>query len=118
MSEDETGLDAVSPETHPARSAEHFRRIISARKAVAHAELELHAAVAAAREVGDSWSVIGAALNTTQEAAAEQFGKAELETKQGDAPDPVEVLESARKASAIVMADAAKGRSRRKGKPS
>jgi hypothetical protein len=41
-------LDAISPNTHPARDAQHFRRIIAARKAVADAEDELRAAVTAA----------------------------------------------------------------------
>jgi hypothetical protein len=68
-------LDALDPSTHPARSAEHFRRIIAARESLVAAEDELHAAVAAARAAGDSWAVIGAALDTTRQAAYQRFGQ-------------------------------------------
>lgn len=69
------GLDTISPATHPARDAQHFRRIIAARAGIADAEAELRAAVAAAREAGDSWAVIGAALDTTRQAAFQRFAK-------------------------------------------
>lgn len=72
---DDTGLDTVDPATTTARNAEHFRRIIAARKGVAEAEAELRAAVAAAREAGDSWNVIGVALDTTRQAAFQRFGR-------------------------------------------
>jgi hypothetical protein len=68
------GLDALDPATTPARDAVHFRRIIAARKSVAAAEDELRQAVAAAREAGESWTVIGAALDTTRQAAYQRFG--------------------------------------------
>jgi len=68
-------LDAISPATHPGRDAATFRRIIAARKQLAEAEAELRAAVAAAREAGDSWAVIGAALDTTRQAAYQRFGQ-------------------------------------------
>ena len=71
---DRTGLDQLDPATHPARDAASFRRIIAARQNLAVAEQELHAAVAAAREAGDSWTVIGAALDTTRQAAQQRFG--------------------------------------------
>jgi hypothetical protein len=58
-----------------AKGAVHFRRIIAARKKVAEAEQELRDAVQAAREAGDSWTVIGAALDTTRQAAFQRFGK-------------------------------------------
>lgn len=70
---DETGLDAVAPES--LRDASHFRRIIKARKGLDAAEQELRDAVAAARKAGDSWTVIGAALGTTKQAASQRFGK-------------------------------------------
>ncbi len=60
-----------------ARDATHFRRIIAARKQIDAADAELRAAVAAARKAGDSWSVIGAALDTTRQAAFQRFGQAE-----------------------------------------
>jgi hypothetical protein len=67
-------LDAITPATHPARDATHVRAIIAARKAVEDAEAQLRATVAAAREAGDSWTVIGAALDTTRQAAFQRFG--------------------------------------------
>lgn len=70
---DDTGLDSVAPES--LRDASHFRRIIAARKGLDAAEQELREAVAAAREAGDSWTVIGAALGTTKQAASQRFGK-------------------------------------------
>ncbi len=68
------GLDTLDPNTTPARDTAHFRRIIAARNGVADAEEELRVAVEAAREAGDSWSVIGAALDTTRQAAYQRFG--------------------------------------------
>jgi len=68
-------LDSITPATHPARDAASFRRIIAARRALAGAEDELRAAVTAAREAGDSWTVIGAALDTTRQAAFQRFGR-------------------------------------------
>jgi hypothetical protein len=71
---DNTGLDDLDVTTHPARDAAHFRRIIAARRNLAAAEQELRDAVRAAREAGDSWTVIGAALDTTRQAAQQRFG--------------------------------------------
>lgn len=70
-----TGLDDVDPESHEARDATHFRRIVAARRRIDEAEHELRAAVQAAREAGDSWTVIGAALDTTRQAAYQRFGR-------------------------------------------
>ncbi len=70
-----SGLDAVGPGTHPARDAAPFRRILAARQRVVDAERELREAVRAARDAGDSWTVIGAALDTTRQAAFQRFGK-------------------------------------------
>ncbi|MDO5635421.1 MAG: hypothetical protein Q4G34_11220 [Micrococcus sp.] len=72
--QDLLGLDQVSPATHPARDAVHFRRILAARTQLAAAERELRDAVDAARAAGDSWTVIGAALDTTRQAAQQRFG--------------------------------------------
>lgn len=71
---DETGLDAVSPATHPAHDAAAFRRIIAARKGIEAAEAELRAAVRSARDAGDSWAIIGAALDVSRQAAYQRFG--------------------------------------------
>lgn len=72
---DSTGLDEISPATHPARDGAGFRRIVAAREAFAQAEQELRDAVAASREAGDSWAVIGAAMGTTRQAAFQRFGR-------------------------------------------
>lgn len=71
---DHTGLDQLDVATHPARDAAHFRRILAARQNLDLAEQELHDAVRAAREAGDSWTIIGAALDTTRQAAQQRFG--------------------------------------------
>ena len=73
---DPTGLDSLDPSQTSARDAVHFRRIIEARRHVAEAEQELRDAVLAARDAGDSWTVIGAALDTTRQAAFQRFGAA------------------------------------------
>ena len=71
---DRTGLDQLTPADHPARDAAYFRRILSARENLAAAEQELRDAVRAARDSGDSWTLIGAALDTTRQAAQQRFG--------------------------------------------
>lgn len=68
-------LDDLDPATVQARDAVHFRRIIAAKEGVAHAERELHDAVRAAREAGDSWLSIGLALGVTKQAAQKRFGR-------------------------------------------
>ena len=74
-SHDTTGLDNLDPAVHPARDAVNFRRIRAAREHITHAEAELRDAVRAAREAGDSWTVIAAALDTTRQAAQQRFAK-------------------------------------------
>lgn len=69
--------DPFDPATHEARDASHFRRIVQAKNRVEAAELELRDAVAAAREAGDSWVIIGAAMGTTRQGAYQRFGKTE-----------------------------------------
>ena len=71
----EHGLDDLDPATTPARDAVHLRRMIAARTALEDAERELHEAVAAARAAGDSWTIVGAALDTTRQAAQQRFGR-------------------------------------------
>jgi hypothetical protein len=70
----ETGPDSFDPATHEAQDAQHFRRILAARKGLEAAEQELRDAVAAARAAGDSWAVIGAAMDTTRQGAFQRFG--------------------------------------------
>ncbi len=74
-SHDSTGLDDLDPAEHPPRDAVNFRRILAARVHIADAEAELRDAVKAARDAGDSWRVIAAALDTTRQAAQQRFGK-------------------------------------------
>jgi hypothetical protein len=71
----EPGVAALRPAVTPARDAAHFRRIVRARAELAAAEEELREAVRAARDAGDSWTVIGAALETTRQAAQQRFGR-------------------------------------------
>lgn len=71
----DTGLDQLDPATTEARDAAHFRRIVAAKQAVADAHTELRKAVDEAREAGDSWTVIGAALGTSKQNAYQRFGK-------------------------------------------
>ena len=73
--QDESGLDSLDPDVVSFKDAQHFQRIIAARKGIDAAEAELRAAVSAARAAGDSWSVIGAALDTTRQAAFQRFGR-------------------------------------------
>ena len=70
----QTGLETLDPSTMPSRDAVNFREIIAASRRVHDAEAELHAAVARARQAGDSWTVIGAALGVTRQAAQKRFG--------------------------------------------
>lgn len=69
---DRTGMDHLDPSTHPARDAASLRRILAARDGLAAAEEELRDAVRAAREAGDSWTVIrGRARHHAASGAAE-----------------------------------------------
>lgn len=72
---EETGLGELDPGTNPARDAVHFRRIQTARANLSAAEDDLREAVQAARDAGDSWTIIGAALNITRQAAQQRFGR-------------------------------------------
>jgi dihydroxyacetone kinase len=72
---DDSGLEVLNPATTTARDATHFRAIISASEAVEAAESELRAAVREAREAGDSWSVVGAALGISKQAAQQRFAR-------------------------------------------
>ncbi len=71
---DVTGLDQLDPAMSPARDAVHFRLILAARPRIAAAEPEMRDAVGAARDAGDSWTVIASALDTTRQAAQQRFG--------------------------------------------
>ena len=68
-------LDSISPATHPGLDGVPWRRIIAARRSITQAEDELRAAVEEARAAGYSWAAIGAALDTTRQAAFQRFGR-------------------------------------------
>lgn len=70
-----TGLEDLDPAVTPAQDATHFRNIRAARANVEQAEADLRIAVQQSREAGDSWTVIGAALETTRQAAYQRFGR-------------------------------------------
>jgi hypothetical protein len=59
---------------HGPSQCAHFRRILEARENLGAAEQELRDAVRSARDAGDSWTLIGAALDTTRQAAQQRFG--------------------------------------------
>lgn len=69
----EKWLDGLDPTQLDFRDASHVRAIIAAAEALTAAEENLRKAVAEARAVGNSWTVIGAALGTSKQAAHERF---------------------------------------------
>jgi hypothetical protein len=70
---DETGLEDLDLKPGDLRDASHVRDIIAAVEQTRVAEAELRRAVLAAREAGDSWTVIGTALGVTRQAAQKRF---------------------------------------------
>jgi hypothetical protein len=72
---DQAGLDQVDPATHSASDATHFREIAAAAKTLQEDERRLVDAVRRAREAGDSWTIIGAALGMTRQGAYQRFGR-------------------------------------------
>lgn len=73
--DDETGLDDLDPSTTQSRDATFLRRIRAAQADVDSTQAELRRVVAEARDAGESWTVIGAALDTTRQAAYQRFGR-------------------------------------------
>lgn len=69
----EKWLDTLDPTQLDFRDASHLRAITAAAGALTTAEATLRQAVAHARAAGDSWTVIGAALGTSKQAAHERF---------------------------------------------
>ncbi|GAA4477355.1 hypothetical protein GCM10023190_16890 [Enteractinococcus fodinae] len=70
-----TGLKDLDPTVNPARDATHFRNIRAARAKLEQAEADLRAAIKQARAAGDSWTIIGAALETRRQAAYQRLGR-------------------------------------------
>jgi hypothetical protein len=73
----EQWLNTIEPNPADARDASHLRRIIAAAAALQDAQEELHSAVSAARDAGDTWDTIGVALGVTRQAAFQRFGPKE-----------------------------------------
>ncbi|GGD68313.1 hypothetical protein AB0301_08430 [Microbacterium profundi] len=73
----DTDIDAFidSIGTGTMRDARHLREIAAARDAVGTADARLRSAVAAAREAGDSWTMIGVALRTSKQNAFRKYGR-------------------------------------------
>lgn len=63
------------PDDIELKDATNFRRIVAAREAVEQANEGLREAVRQARADGDSWTVIGAALDISRQAAYQRFGR-------------------------------------------
>ena len=57
------------------RDARHIRKIAAARQALDDAEEDLRLAVEAARQAGDSWTMIGIALRTSKQNAFRKYGR-------------------------------------------
>lgn len=70
----DTFIDSIPPEKM--RDASHLRAIVEARDARDAATQRLAEAVAAAREAGDSWTMIGIALRTSKQNAFRKYGTA------------------------------------------
>lgn len=66
-------LDSLDPSALQFRDAGHLREIIAAADDVTAAEDRLRAVVTAARDAGDSWAAIGAALGVSRQAAFQRF---------------------------------------------
>lgn len=71
----EEWLDNLDPATAPARDGRYLRAISAARQAVVESEANLRKAVDEARAAGDSWTMIGIALDTSKQNAYRKFSK-------------------------------------------
>ena len=71
----EEWLDSLDPATMKVRDGVHLRAIGAALDALDAAERQLEAAVAEARQAGDSWDLIGMVLGTSRQAAHRKFSR-------------------------------------------
>ena len=71
----EAFLASIDPKN--VRDGKYLREIAAARQAVEDADRRLRAAVANARSVGDSWTMIGIALRTSKQNAFRKYGHAD-----------------------------------------
>jgi hypothetical protein len=67
--------DALAPKVLVAARGSHYDRLVAAAAAVRSAEDHLARVVQEAYEAGDSWTVIGAALGVSRQAAQQRFGR-------------------------------------------
>ncbi|SHQ88866.1 hypothetical protein [Mycobacteroides abscessus] len=75
-------ITTLSPPRHrgrgrKARVGVGCEHVAAAAQEVRRAEAALHAAVAHARQLGDTWAAIGAALGTTRQGARKRFNDAD-----------------------------------------
>lgn len=68
-------FEEFEPRPEDGRDPDAFRRLLSAASRRADVESEVADAVAAAREAGYSWAMIGGAIGTTGQAAQQRYGK-------------------------------------------
>jgi hypothetical protein len=71
----EEWLDSIDPSSVEVRDGGHIRAISAAVDALNEAELKLEAAVADAKNAGESWNAIGVALGTSRQAAHRKFAR-------------------------------------------
>ncbi len=73
----ERWLDSLDPAAiaSPDTDASRLRRVGDAVRSVARSQVELAAAVAAAREHGHTWTQIATMLGTSRQAAQERYGE-------------------------------------------
>jgi hypothetical protein len=72
---DDEWLDNLEVDPGNSRDARHLPRITAAAEAVESAHAELRAAVAAARDAGDTWAMIAVALGISRQAAYQRSGQ-------------------------------------------
>lgn len=65
-------IDSIDPAAM--RDGSHLREIAAARDDVDASNARLRAAVVAARQAGDSWTMIGVALRTSKQNAFRKYG--------------------------------------------
>lgn len=68
-------FEKFEPQPADERDPDAFRRLLLAASRRAEVESEVAAAIAAARDAGYSWAMIGGAIGTTGQAAQQRYGK-------------------------------------------
>lgn len=73
----DTFIDSIDPTTM--RDGRHLRAIAAARADLSTVEAELRSPVAASREAGDFWTMIGIVLGVSRQNAHRKFGRGSFE---------------------------------------